>query len=98
MYGRKEFIRDDGIISLAENPGVFYLKRPFMNEKLINGMRGKDIYNKQDRAAKKLASLLNFFRLTEDIAHIKNDKDAEWQITREQVDEIKRQKSQAARK
>lgn len=85
LYGRKEFIRDDGII-IAENPGVFY-QRPFMNEKLINGMRGKDIYNKQDRAAK-ASFTFELFRLTEDIAHIKNDKDAEWQITREQVDEI----------
>jgi CRISPR-associated endonuclease Csn1 len=58
-----------------------------MNDKLINGMRGKDMYNNEDRAPK--ASItFELFRLAEDIAHIRNGKDSDWQISREQVDAI----------
>ena len=85
LYGGDAHIRDDGIV-ITTNPGTFY-QRPFMNEKLINGMRGKDFYNNEDRAAK--ASItFELFRLAEDIAHIKNNKDAEWQLTPEQATDI----------
>ena len=58
-----------------------------MNAKLINGMRGKDFYNGEDRAAK--ASItFEIFRLAEDIAHIKNAKNPEWQISQEQTEAI----------
>lgn len=85
LFGGKAKIRDDGIIETS-NPGIFY-QRPFMNAKLLNGMRGKDFYNNEDRAPK--ASLtFELFRLAEDISHIKNAKNPNWQITPEQADLI----------
>ena len=85
LFGGNAKIRDDGIV-IVDNPGIFY-QRPFMNDKLINGMRGKDMYNNQDRAPK--ASLtFEIFRLAENIAHIRNSVNPEWRISSEQVKEI----------
>ena len=85
LYGGDSIIRNDGIV-IATSPGIFY-QRPFTNEKLINGMRGKDSYNDEDRAPKATLTF-ELFRLAEDIAHIKNARDPDWEISREQVDAI----------
>lgn len=85
LYGGDYTIREDGIVITA-NPGVFY-QRPFTNSALINGMRGKDLYNNEDRAPKATLTF-ELFRLAEDIAHIKNSKNPEWSISRSQVDAI----------
>lgn len=85
LLGGNAATREDGII-IVENPGIFY-QRPFMNSILLNGMRGKDMYNNKDRAPK--ASLtFEIFRLAEDIAHIKNAKDPGWRISPHQVEAI----------
>lgn len=85
LYGGDSFVRNDGIV-IATSPGIFY-QRPFTNDKLINGMRGKDSYNGENRAPKATLTF-ELFRLVEDIAHIKNAKNPEWKISRDQVDAI----------